>query len=166
MCSSLANTTLTVNFLGPNDEFVVSGSDDGNFFIWRKDTGRLHGIFEGDGSVVNVIESHPHLPIVAVSGIDTTIKVCSGWLSPCCNNDIFPKLFAPAHAPTVSFSRMNNFESITHRNARASRQSWSRSLGLDLVRYVLHNDRALVALRQSSGGEGEEEDGPPPCPTQ
>ncbi|KAG6868525.1 hypothetical protein C0993_001626, partial [Termitomyces sp. T159_Od127] len=59
---------------GPNDEFVASGSDDGNFFLWRKATGALHGIYEGDGSVVNMIEGHPHLPLIAVSGIDHTIK--------------------------------------------------------------------------------------------
>ncbi|KAG6860377.1 hypothetical protein C0995_011984 [Termitomyces sp. Mi166 len=58
----------------PNDEFVASGSDDGNFFLWRKATGALHGIYEGDGSVVNMIEGHPHLPLVAVSGIDYTVK--------------------------------------------------------------------------------------------
>lgn len=67
----------TVNFLGPQDEYVVSGSDDGNFFVWQKDTGRLFDILEGDGSVVNVIEGHPHLPLVAVSGIDTTVKASS-----------------------------------------------------------------------------------------
>jgi hypothetical protein len=64
-----------VNFLGPDDEFVVSGSDDGLWFIWRKASGKLHDILEGDGSVVNVIEGHPHLPLVAVSGIDHTVKV-------------------------------------------------------------------------------------------
>lgn len=64
-----------VNFLGPRDEYVTSGSDDGNFFIWKKSTGELVDVLEGDGSVVNVIEGHPTLPLVAVSGIDTTIKV-------------------------------------------------------------------------------------------
>jgi WD40 repeat protein len=64
-----------VNFLGPHDEFVTSGSDDGNLFIWRKSTGELVDILEGDQRVVNVIESHPHLPLVAVSGMDTTVKV-------------------------------------------------------------------------------------------
>lgn len=68
-------TSLLVNFLGPRDEFVVSGSDDGNWFMWEKDTGRLHDILEGDGTVVNVIEGHPYLPLVAVSGIDHTVKV-------------------------------------------------------------------------------------------
>ncbi|KAF5388192.1 hypothetical protein D9615_000443 [Tricholomella constricta] len=60
---------------GPSDEFVASGSDDGNFFIWHKASGNLHGIYEGDGSVVNMVEGHPHFPLVAVSGIDTTIKL-------------------------------------------------------------------------------------------
>jgi WD40 repeat protein len=64
-----------VNFLGPNDEFVASGSDDGNFFIWDKHDGKLQGIYEGDSSVVNIIEGHPYFPLVAVSGIDTTVKV-------------------------------------------------------------------------------------------
>ena len=66
---------IVVNFVGPEDELVVSGSDDGHFFLWDKESGRLHGIYEGDGSVVNVIESHPRLPLIACSGIDTTIKV-------------------------------------------------------------------------------------------
>ena len=64
-----------MNFLGPNDESVVSGSDDGNFFIWDKNNGKLQGIYEGDSSVVNIIERHPYFPLVAVSGIDTTVKV-------------------------------------------------------------------------------------------
>jgi WD40 repeat protein len=67
--------SIVVNFLGPEDEYVASGSDDGNFFLWRKDTGDLHEVVEGDGSVVNVIEAHPSLPLIAVSGIDYTVKV-------------------------------------------------------------------------------------------
>lgn len=64
-----------MNFIGPNDEFVVSGSDDGNFFIWDKYSTNIHGIYEGDGAVVNVIEGHPQLPLLAVSGIDYSVKV-------------------------------------------------------------------------------------------
>lgn len=66
---------VAVNFLGPDDECVTSGSDDGNFFIWDKATAALREIYEGDSSVVNVVEGHPHLPLVAVSGIDSTVKV-------------------------------------------------------------------------------------------
>lgn len=69
--------SFTVNYLGPCDEYVTSGSDDGNFFIWKKSSGELVDVLEGDDSVVNVIEGHPTLPLVAVSGIDPTIKVIS-----------------------------------------------------------------------------------------
>jgi hypothetical protein len=41
------------NFLGLRSDKVCSGSDDGHFFVWDKDTGRLEGIWEGDGSIVN-----------------------------------------------------------------------------------------------------------------
>lgn len=67
--------SFVVNFVGPNDEFVVSGSDDGYFFLWRRESGVIHGIYEGDESVVNVIEAHPTLPLIAVSGIDHEPKV-------------------------------------------------------------------------------------------
>lgn len=75
VCTILMNVSYSVNFLGPRDEFVVSGSDDGNVFIWDKQTGKLCDILDGDKHVVNVIEGHPHLPLIAVSGIDTTVKV-------------------------------------------------------------------------------------------
>ncbi|RPD67162.1 WD40 repeat-like protein [Lentinus tigrinus ALCF2SS1-6] len=96
-------TVKDVNFLGPRDEFVVSGSDDGNWFIWEKDTGKLHDILEGDSTVVNVIEGHPYLPLVAVSGIDHTVK-----------------LFAPTPGPS-RFSRLDKAEAIMNRNADAAR---------------------------------------------
>jgi nuclear receptor interaction protein len=68
-------TTKDVNFFGLQDEYVISGSDDGNFFIWEKKTGRLLNVLEGDGEVVNVVQGHPYEPIIAVSGIDSTVKI-------------------------------------------------------------------------------------------
>lgn len=41
------------NFLGLRSDKVCSGSDDGHFFVWDKNTGRLEGIWEGDSSIVN-----------------------------------------------------------------------------------------------------------------
>ncbi|KAI9670984.1 MAG: hypothetical protein M1831_005069 [Alyxoria varia] len=70
-------TVKDVNFYGPNDEYVVSGSDSGHFFIWDRQTTQLLNILEGDGEVVNVVQGHPHEPMLAVSGIDHTIKVFS-----------------------------------------------------------------------------------------
>lgn len=70
-----ARTVKGVNFLGPNSEYVVSGSDCGNIFIWRKKGGELVALFKGDSQVVNCLEPHPHATILATSGIDTTAKI-------------------------------------------------------------------------------------------
>ncbi|ORX76260.1 WD40 repeat-like protein [Basidiobolus meristosporus CBS 931.73] len=68
-------TIKDVNFYGPNDEYVISGSDDGNFFIWDKKSRRIVQILKGDEDVVNCIQGHPFEPAIAVSGIDSTIKI-------------------------------------------------------------------------------------------
>jgi nuclear receptor interaction protein len=70
-------TVKDVNYFGPDDEYVVSGSDDGNVFIWDRRTSELVNILEGDGEVVNVIQGHPYETMMAVSGIDHTIKIFS-----------------------------------------------------------------------------------------
>ncbi|KAF2095638.1 wd and tetratricopeptide repeat protein [Rhizodiscina lignyota] len=70
-------TVKDVNFFGLQDEYVVSGSDSGHLFIWDRKTAKLVNILEGDGEVVNVIQSHPYEPMIAVSGIDHTIKIFS-----------------------------------------------------------------------------------------
>lgn len=130
-------TVKDVNFLGPHDEFVTSGSDDGNFFIWRKSTGELVDILEGDKQVVNVIESHPHLPLVAVSGIDTTVK-----------------LFAPARG-VPSFSRWNNAETIKKNNARASKAGLGGSAELQFAHLILNYEQALRGIRDGGGEQSE-----------
>lgn len=70
-------TTKDVNFLGLQDEYVVSGSDSGHVFIWDRKTSQLINILEGDGEIVNVVQGHPYEPTLAVSGIDHTIKIFS-----------------------------------------------------------------------------------------
>jgi WD40 repeat protein len=151
-----------VNFLGPNDEYVTSGSDDGNFFIWRKATGSLHGILEGDSSVVNVIESHPRLPLIAVSGIDTTVKVRS-VLSSSLSILTSLKLFAPARGPSI-FSRLDNIALITDRNAQAARRT-SRGISMNLTLLLLqyHQIRRTLGANET---EGETTEGPSQCTNQ
>ncbi|GAO48236.1 hypothetical protein G7K_2416-t1 [Saitoella complicata NRRL Y-17804] len=70
-------TVKDVNFYGLDDEYVVSGSDDGHLFIWDKKTTRIVNILKGDGDVVNVAQGHPYTPMIAVSGIDNTVKLFS-----------------------------------------------------------------------------------------
>ena len=49
-------TIKDVNYFGLEDEYVVSGSDSGHFFIWDRKTSQLLNILEGDGEVVNVVQ--------------------------------------------------------------------------------------------------------------
>jgi nuclear receptor interaction protein len=47
-------TVKDVNFFGRDDEYIVSGSDCGNLFIWDKKTSEIVNILQGDSEVVNV----------------------------------------------------------------------------------------------------------------
>ncbi|XP_064424502.1 DDB1- and CUL4-associated factor 8 [Latimeria chalumnae] len=69
-------TVKGVNFYGPRSEFVVSGSDCGHIYLWEKSSCQIVQFMEGDkGGVVNCLEPHPHLPILATSGLDHDVKV-------------------------------------------------------------------------------------------
>ncbi|XP_071958059.1 DDB1- and CUL4-associated factor 8-like [Antedon mediterranea] len=69
-------TVKGVNFYGPNSEYVVSGSDCGNIFLWHKETERIVQFMEGDrGGVVNCLEPHPTNAVLATSGLDHDIKI-------------------------------------------------------------------------------------------
>lgn len=70
------NTVKGVNFYGPKSEYIISGSDCSNIFIWEKQTEKVVQYFHGDdGGVVNVLEPHPHSPILATSGLDHDVKI-------------------------------------------------------------------------------------------
>ncbi|KAK3006549.1 hypothetical protein RJ639_017704 [Escallonia herrerae] len=68
-------TVKGVNFFGPKCEYVVSGSDCGRIFIWKKNSGELVRVMEADEHVVNCIECHPHTTLLASSGLEHDIKI-------------------------------------------------------------------------------------------
>ncbi|XP_068203156.1 DDB1- and CUL4-associated factor 8-like isoform X3 [Palaemon carinicauda] len=69
-------TVKGVNFFGPGSQYVVSGSDCGNIFIWHRETEAIVQCMPGDeNGVVNVLEPHPHIPVLATSGLDDDVKI-------------------------------------------------------------------------------------------
>jgi len=63
------------------DKYICSGSDDGRCFIWDKESGKLVNILSDvDEEVVNTVRKHPYFPVLAMSGIDSTIKI---WQPSC-----------------------------------------------------------------------------------
>ena len=70
------------DFFGINDEYIVSGSDDGRVYFWLKHNGKLVQALNADHRVVNCVQRpiyavrqcHP-VPFLCTSGIDYDIKV-------------------------------------------------------------------------------------------
>ena len=74
------NTTTDIkeaNFFGSNGQYIVAGSDDGSFFIWSKETANLVRVLKGDDSIVNCLQPHPSMCLLATSGIDPVVRLWS-----------------------------------------------------------------------------------------
>lgn len=85
------------NFWG--DDFVMSGSDCGHVFVWERDTARLCMLLEADQHVVNCLQPHPYLPMLATSGIDYDVKL---W-APINDKSNFDEKFAEDVSSIVYF---------------------------------------------------------------
>ena len=54
--ASLSLAVKGVNFYGPKSEYIISGSDCSNIFIWEKQTEKVVQYFHGDdGGVVSLL---------------------------------------------------------------------------------------------------------------
>lgn len=74
MGHSNCETVKGVGFFGSRCEYVVSGSDCGRVFIWKKG-GKLVQVMEADMQTVNCVEPHPHTAVLATSGIENDVKL-------------------------------------------------------------------------------------------
>ena len=63
-----------ISFVGDRDQYVGVGSDGGYAFLFGDNRIPVWAA-KSDTSIVNVIESHPFLPVLAVSGLDSSIKI-------------------------------------------------------------------------------------------
>uniref|UniRef100_A0A183BIB1 WD_REPEATS_REGION domain-containing protein n=1 Tax=Globodera pallida TaxID=36090 RepID=A0A183BIB1_GLOPA len=57
------------NWFGPDDQYIVAGSDCGSMFIWERNTQCV-----GDHYTVNCCQPHPQRCLIASSGIDDVIR--------------------------------------------------------------------------------------------
>ncbi|KAK4255024.1 hypothetical protein QN277_008084 [Acacia crassicarpa] len=132
-----ARTVKGVSFFGPNDEYVLSGSDCGHIFIWKKKDAKLVRLMVGDQHVVNQLEAHPHIPVLATCGIENDVKIWAPQAS-----DI----------PPVP----ENVEEIMEAN-RHGREDRSRvTLTPDVVMHVLRlQRRQTVAYSERSYGRAD-----------
>lgn len=66
-----------ISFVGDSDQYLAVGSDGGYAFLFDTTKDAIVPVWaaKSDNSIVNVVEGHPYLPCLAVSGIDQTVKV-------------------------------------------------------------------------------------------
>lgn len=56
--------------------FTIYSSDDGNFFVWeRRPCNIITNIYKGDTAIVNCVQPHPYICMLATSGIDHEIRI-------------------------------------------------------------------------------------------
>ncbi|XP_071636980.1 DDB1- and CUL4-associated factor 8 isoform X1 [Temnothorax longispinosus] len=137
-------TVKGVNFFGPKSEYVISGSDCGNIFIWDKNTEAVVQWMAGDDQgVVNCLEGHPHIPILATSGLDYDVKI---WE---------PKRKEPP--------MMKSFANCVKSNARNRKQenvpdSFDGQLLWILLRHIRHRERVRNLYTRYEDPNQEEDD--------
>lgn len=150
-------TVKGVNFFGPNCEYVVSGSDCGRIFIWKKKGGELIRVMEADKHVVNCIESHPHTTVLASSGIENDIKM---WTPKANERAILPQKIEQKKPKARGWmyrlsspqDLMMQLFSLQRQSESPDRTGENSSSGQDLLELILsfepNND-------DSSGDEGD-----------
>ena len=107
------NTTTDIkeaNFFGNDGQFVIAGSDDGSFFVWERKTSNLVHVMHADDSIVNCLQPHPSVCLLASSGIDPYVRL---W-SPSCNEASDRMIKETESAAAANQQRMNTdpFESM------------------------------------------------------
>ena len=97
---------------------------------------------------MSVMEQHPTLPVIAVSGIDNTVKIFSPLSKP----------------PNPSFSRLHLRDEIIEANMDRSTYAPSSAFGsASLLDFLASRG---ISARFMNGGAEEDEDGQPKCATQ
>lgn len=75
-------TMKTCSFAGDNDEYILSGSDDFNLYMWGipedgDEWGMAHMVMKGHRSIVNQVRYNKHNNLIASSGVEKMIKLWS-----------------------------------------------------------------------------------------
>jgi WD40 repeat protein len=142
------DTIKGVAFYGDHSQYVISGSDDSNVFIWKKETGRLIRILSAHSDTVNTIcPSRCPLtrPMIATSGIDDYINI---WTP----NDEYPN-------DEQLEAREKLIQDIAKENRRRPSPGLIGDANLirDIMRELYFGTHGVVLLRGESNEEDEEE---------
>ncbi|CAL7933171.1 unnamed protein product [Xylocopa violacea] len=140
-------TVKGVNFFGPKSEFVISGSDCRNIFIWEKNSEAIVNWMPGDEhGVVNCLEPHPHIPILATSGLDCDVKI---WV---------PSNETPLSFPDLKSCVVSNAINRAQEETSTESGAYDSQMFWILLRHIRHSERHLHARRGSSDQNRDDDD--------
>ncbi len=148
-------------FLGEDGALVAAGSDDGRAWLFDAATGACLRALAADAEVVNCVRAHPVLPVLATSGIESTVRLWAPGAAP------------PARAGAELEARRgaNVAAARRHGEARAGAGAGAAGLAGALRPLGGLNPQVLAALAArpellarllggaAGGGEGGEEAG-------
>ena len=135
-------TVKECNFFGPRSEFVISGSDCGHAFIWRKSDGKIVNIIKGDGRITNVVQGNPVNCSLVTSGLDSTVK-------------LFTPTSDGVYKDNESDERKEKWVQVVEENKRESQNS-RRPIPMSLLVYLLR--RGLYGFDTDDDDEEEDDD--------
>ena len=62
-------------FAGPNDDYIVTGSDSGHAFFFDRSSGAVTALLAADATICNGVLPHPTLPVFCTYGIASTARL-------------------------------------------------------------------------------------------
>ncbi|KAK4801004.1 hypothetical protein SAY86_021491 [Trapa natans] len=161
-------TVKGVGFFGPKSQYVVSGSDCGRIFIWKKKGGELIRVMEADKDVVNCIEAHPHTPVLASSGIENDIKIWTPTAGeravlPSRIDEVKPKPWRWMHHISMPEELLMQLFSSLHRGRAESDHDADSPTsispnGRDITELMISYN-GIEDSSESDAGEGHNDDG-------
>lgn len=98
-------TMKSCTFAGDNDQYILSGSDDFNLYMWkvpenlskRQYINDTHMILKGHRSIVNQVRFNPTNHLIISSGVEKIVKVWSLFEMPCCEGGLGGENPPPPH---------------------------------------------------------------------
>ncbi|KAI7738297.1 hypothetical protein M8C21_015125 [Ambrosia artemisiifolia] len=108
-----------------------SHTNCGHIFIWNKKDCKLVRVMEGDRRIVNQVEPHPSIPVLASSGLEKNIK-----------------LWVPMSADTVPLP--HDLQEIMESNKRGREDHSRVTLTPDVIMHVLrlHRRQAMAYIER------------------
>eukprot|EP00873_Tetraselmis_striata_P007945 jgi/Tetstr1/428209/TSEL_018251.t1 len=114
--------TNSVALIGGRSEFVVSGSEDGNIFVWDFHTGEIVNVLSTGEHAVGCVACHPHDLVLASPGESDTVRIWS------------PAAQAPTELPGLDAVLLRNAQELAAEDAPR------------------HAGPVLVSMLQGAGG--------------